>query len=72
LRLPSDALPEDSSLEISIKPPTFAANRAQGDRECVSGGHPNIHAETMPLPDLKLLELQWILHPVFALAGAAG
>ncbi|KKZ59648.1 hypothetical protein EMCG_05406 [[Emmonsia] crescens] len=28
--------------------------------------------EAMPLPDLKLLDLQWTLHRVFALAAAAG
>ncbi|OJD12714.1 hypothetical protein ACJ73_09310 [Blastomyces percursus] len=94
LRLSIHTLPEDSSQAISIKPPTFPANLAQGGRKCASGGHPNIRIyncetderissgqiitlttedpETMPLPDLKLLELQWILHRVFALAGAAG
>ena len=52
---------------VSLTNPLTGENFRSGDRVRLSTNNP----EKMPLPDIRLLELRWMLNRVAAISGAA-
>lgn len=74
VKLSTAVLPEDPNEEFLVEPPLFSADNEH--EEWISSGQTitltTEDPDTMPLPDLRFLRLQWLLHRVVSLTSAAG
>lgn len=74
VQLSTAVLPEDTDEEFLVEPPSLSSDIAQ-EASIPPGQIITLTTEdpdAMPLPDPRILRLQWLLHRTLALAKAAG